>query len=91
MAHLIVQPDGGLNLGKLSAEPPPSTSEDEKAVQAQKPTSTAYLRQHRIAAVSPRSGKAVGLLLSIHGKTEAKEVVSIEGVVPAPGRYSQFC
>ena len=36
MAHLVVQSDGGLNLGKLAAESPPSTSEDEKAVKPQK-------------------------------------------------------
>ncbi|HSQ50273.1 MAG TPA: DUF748 domain-containing protein, partial [Nitrospiraceae bacterium] len=36
MAHLVVQPDGGLNLGKLAAESPSSTSEDEKAVKPQK-------------------------------------------------------
>ena len=36
MAHLVVQPDGGLNLGKLAAESPPSTSADEKAVKPQK-------------------------------------------------------
>jgi len=36
MAHLVVQPDGGLNLGKLAAESPPSTSADEKAAKPQK-------------------------------------------------------
>ena len=36
MAHLVVQPDGGLNLGKLAAESPSSTSADEKAVKPQK-------------------------------------------------------
>ncbi|HSQ49675.1 MAG TPA: DUF748 domain-containing protein, partial [Nitrospiraceae bacterium] len=36
MAHLVVQSDGGLNLGKLAAESPPSTSEDGKAVKPQK-------------------------------------------------------
>ena len=36
MAHLVVQPDGGLNLGKLVAEPPSSTSADEQAVKSQK-------------------------------------------------------
>ncbi len=36
MAHLVVQPDGGLNLSKLAAESPPSTSEDEQAVKPQK-------------------------------------------------------
>ena len=36
MAHLVVQPDGGLNLGKLAAESPPSISEEEKAVKPQK-------------------------------------------------------
>ena len=34
MAHLVVQPDGGLNLGKLV--PPSSASVDEKAVEPQK-------------------------------------------------------
>ena len=36
MAHLVVQPDGGLNLGKLAAESPSSASADEKAVKPQK-------------------------------------------------------
>lgn len=36
MVYLVVQPDGGLNLGKLAAESPPSTPEDEKAVKPQK-------------------------------------------------------
>ena len=36
MAHLVVQPDGGLNLGKLAAASPSSASADEKAVEPQK-------------------------------------------------------
>ena len=36
MAHLVVQLDGGLNLGKLAAAPPSSASADEKAVEPQK-------------------------------------------------------
>jgi hypothetical protein len=36
MAHLVVQPDGGLNLGKLVAEPPSPTPVDEQAVKSQK-------------------------------------------------------
>ena len=36
MAHLVVQPDGGLNLGKLAAASPPSASADEKPVEPQK-------------------------------------------------------
>ena len=36
MAHLVVQPDGGLNLGKLAAVSPPSSSADEKPAEPQK-------------------------------------------------------
>jgi hypothetical protein len=36
MAHLVVQPDGGLNLGKLAAASPSPASADEKPVEAQK-------------------------------------------------------
>ena len=36
MAHLVVQQDGGLNLGKLAAESPSSSSADEKTVKPQK-------------------------------------------------------
>ncbi|TKB68076.1 MAG: DUF748 domain-containing protein [Nitrospira sp.] len=36
MAHLVVQSDGKLNLGKLAAESPPSISADEQAVKSQK-------------------------------------------------------
>jgi hypothetical protein len=36
MAHLVVQPDGGLNLGKLAAASPSSASADEKPVEPQK-------------------------------------------------------
>jgi hypothetical protein len=36
MAHLIVQPDGGLNLGKLAAASPSSASADEKPAEPQK-------------------------------------------------------
>ena len=39
IVHLIVQPDGGLNLGKLTAASSPSVVEDEKAVKLQKPKS----------------------------------------------------
>jgi len=36
MAHLVVRPDGGLNLGRLVVVAPPSASADEKAVEPQK-------------------------------------------------------
>ncbi|MBI3807175.1 MAG: DUF748 domain-containing protein [Nitrospirae bacterium] len=36
MVHLVVQPDGGLNLGKLAAASPSSVEADEKAVAPQK-------------------------------------------------------
>ena len=36
VAHLVVQPDGGLNLGKLAAVSPPSSSADEKPAEPQK-------------------------------------------------------
>jgi hypothetical protein len=36
MAHLVVQLDGGLNLGRLVVVAPPSASADEKAVEPQK-------------------------------------------------------
>jgi len=36
IAHLVVQPDGGLNLGKLAAVSPPSSSADEKPAEPQK-------------------------------------------------------
>jgi hypothetical protein len=36
MAHLVVQLDGGLNLGKLAAAPSSSAAADEKAVELQK-------------------------------------------------------
>ena len=36
MAHLVVQPDGGLNLGRLAVVAPPSASADEKPVEPQK-------------------------------------------------------
>ena len=36
MAHLVVRPDGGLNLGRLVVVAPPSVSADEKAVEPQK-------------------------------------------------------
>ena len=36
MAHLVVQPDGGLNLGKLAAASPASASADEKPVESPK-------------------------------------------------------
>ncbi|MEP6933735.1 MAG: DUF748 domain-containing protein [Nitrospirota bacterium] len=36
MAYLVVQPDGGLNLGKLAAALPSSASTDEKPVEPQK-------------------------------------------------------
>ena len=36
MAHLVVQPDGGLNLGKLAVASPPSASVDEKTEEPQK-------------------------------------------------------
>ena len=36
MAHLVVQSDGGLNLGKLAAASPSSAAVDEKAVEPQK-------------------------------------------------------
>ena len=36
MVHLVVQPDGGLNLGKLAAASPSSASADEKPAKPQK-------------------------------------------------------
>jgi uncharacterized protein involved in outer membrane biogenesis len=36
MAHLVVRPDGGLNLGRLIVVAPPSASVDEKPVKPQK-------------------------------------------------------
>jgi uncharacterized protein involved in outer membrane biogenesis len=36
VAHLVVQPDGGLNLGKLASASPSSASMDEKAVESHK-------------------------------------------------------
>jgi hypothetical protein len=36
MAHLVVQPDGGLNLGKLAAASPSSALADEKPAEPQK-------------------------------------------------------
>ncbi len=36
MAHLVVRPDGGLNLGRLAVVAPPSASADEKPVEPQK-------------------------------------------------------
>ncbi len=36
IVHLVVQPDGGLNLGKLTISSPSSTLADEKAVEPQK-------------------------------------------------------
>ncbi len=43
MAHLVVRPDGGLNLGRLVVVAPPSASADEKASgasESQEPTSS---------------------------------------------------
>ncbi|THJ25428.1 MAG: DUF748 domain-containing protein [Nitrospira sp. CG24E] len=39
-AHLVVLPDGGLNLGKLAAAPPPSAAADEGSVAPQKAKSS---------------------------------------------------
>ncbi|MEK7760711.1 MAG: DUF748 domain-containing protein [Nitrospirota bacterium] len=39
IVHLVVQPDGGLNLGKLAAVSPSSVPVDEKTVEPQKPKS----------------------------------------------------
>jgi hypothetical protein len=36
MAHLVVQPDGGLNLGKLATAPPSPASAEEKPAEPQK-------------------------------------------------------
>ena len=40
MVHLVVQQDGGLNLGKLAAASPSSASADEKTVEPQKAKSS---------------------------------------------------
>ena len=40
LAHLVVLPDGGLNLSKLAATPPPSAAVDEKPAEPQKAQSS---------------------------------------------------